>query len=54
MNPIAIGLIMIGIVLLLFGIFSLTKSKRTKGLAFSIAGLLAIAAPFVISYFLAR
>jgi len=54
MNPIALGLIVIGIILMIFGISALIKSKRTKGLAFSIAGLLAIATPFVVSYFLAR
>lgn len=54
MNPLAIGLIALGIVLLLFGIFSLVKNKRTTGLALSVMGLLAIAAPFLISYFLAR
>ncbi len=54
MNPIAIGLIALGIALLLVGISSLMKNKTTKGLAFSIAGLLAMATPIVISYFLAR
>ncbi len=54
MNPLAIGLIALGIVLLLFGVFSLMKNKRTTGWVLSIAGLLAIAAPFLISYFLAR
>jgi hypothetical protein len=54
MNPIALGLIVLGIVLLLYGISSLMKNKRTKGLVFSIAGLLVSATPFVVSYFLAR
>ena len=54
MNPIALGLIVIGIVLLLFGISSLMKSKRIKGLALSLLGLFAIATPFVASYLIAR
>lgn len=54
MNPIALGLIILGIVLLLFGVFSLMKNKRTAGWVLSVMGLLAIAAPFLISYFLAR
>jgi hypothetical protein len=41
MNPLALGLITLGVVLLLFGIFSLL-------------GIIAIATPFVVSYFLAR
>lgn len=54
MNPLAIGLIGIGIVLLLFGIFTLTQNKRTKGLVLSIAGLLFIGVPFVASYLVTR
>jgi len=54
MNPIALGLILLGIVLLFLGILSLTKSKRTQGLVLSIAGILAIAFPFVASYLIAR
>jgi len=54
MNPIALGLIVLGIVLLLLGIFSLTRNKRTQGLVLSIAGILAIAFPFIASYLIAR
>ena len=54
MNPIALGLIIIGIALLLFGIFSLMKGRKTKGLVCSVAGILAIAFPFVASYLIAR
>ena len=54
MNPIALGLIIMGIVLLLFGISSLTKNKRTKGLVLSVAGLLVITVPFVASYLVTR
>jgi hypothetical protein len=54
MNPIALGLIAIGIALLLFGIASLMKNKRTRGWVFSIVGLLAIALPFVATYLVAE
>ena len=54
MNPIALGLIAVGIVLLLFGITSLMKNKRTRGWVFSIVGLLAIAVPFVATYLVAE
>lgn len=53
MNPIALGLIVIGIVLLLVGISSL-RNNRTRGLALSIAGVLAIAIPFVLTYLIAE
>jgi len=54
MNPIALGLIILGIVLLLLGIFFLIRSKRTQGWVLSIAGILAIAFPFVVTYLIAR
>ena len=54
MNPIALGLIILGIALLLLGIFSLTRSKKTQGWVLSIAGILAIAFPFIVTYLIAR
>ena len=54
MNPFALGLITLGIILLLFGILFFTESKKTKGAIFSLMGIIAIAAPFIVSYFLAR
>lgn len=54
MNPIALGLIAVGIVLLLFGIASLMKNKKPRGWVFSIVGLLAIAVPFVATYLVAE
>jgi hypothetical protein len=54
MNPIALGLIGTGALLLLFGIFFIVKSKKTTGIILSSLGLIAIATPFIISYFLAR
>jgi hypothetical protein len=54
MNPIALGLLVLGIVLLFLGIFSLTKNKKPQGLVLSIVGLLVIAVPFVASYLVTR
>lgn len=54
MNPLAIGLIGIGIVFLLSGISAFTKNKRAKGLVFTFLGLLAIVTPFVTSYLIAK
>jgi len=54
MNPIALGLIGIGALLFIFGIFSLAKGKKTTGMIFSTLGVIAIAIPFAVSYFLAR
>ena len=54
MNPLALGLITLGILLLFLGIFFFTKSKKKTGATFSLLGIIAIATPFVISYFLAR
>lgn len=54
MNPIALGLFVPGVLLLLFGIFSIVRNKKMPGIVFSFLGLTAIAAPFAVSYFLAR
>lgn len=54
MNPIALILILVGIYLFLRGISLFRKSKKTIGAMFSILGLIAIATPFIVSYFLAR
>jgi hypothetical protein len=54
MNPIALGMIGLGIILLFVGAASLAKNEKMKGMALSIAGLAAIAAPFAVSYLLAR
>lgn len=54
MNPLAVGLIALGIVLLFIGISNLMKNKRTNGIIYLLMGLLAIAVPFVASYLIAR
>jgi hypothetical protein len=53
MNPIALGLMALGIVFLLFGVFSLTKSKKIIGTVFSVLGIVVISTPVIVSYFLA-
>ena len=54
MNPLALGLIALGIVLLFIGISNLMKSKRTNGIIFLLMGLLAVAVPVAASYLIAR
>lgn len=54
MNPIALGMIGLGIILLVLGITSLMRSQKTKGAILSIIGLLAITTPFAVSYLLFR
>ncbi len=49
MNSIAIGLIALGLVLLLVGILSF-RNHRKRGLAFSIAGVISVAIPFIATY----
>jgi hypothetical protein len=53
-NILALGLMALGVVLLLFGIFLFTKGGRITGTIFSLLGIVIIATPFLISLFLAR
>ena len=53
MNPLALGLMALGIALLLVGIYSFMKDKKIIGTILAVLGIAAIAAPFLISYFLA-
>ncbi|MBI5305345.1 MAG: hypothetical protein HY868_24660 [Chloroflexi bacterium] len=52
MNPIALGIIVLGVVLLLVGLFLTTKRGKRVGIAISIAGIGAIILPFATSFFL--
>lgn len=54
MNPLALGLIALGMALLLFGIYFFVKSRKTPATMLSLMGIILIAAPFAVSYFLAR
>jgi hypothetical protein len=53
-NVLALGLMALGVVLLLFGIFLFSKGRRVTGTILSLLGIVVIAAPFLISLFLAR
>lgn len=53
MNPIALGFFVLGIVLLLVGIFSL-RNNRTRGIVLSIVGMISIAIPFIATYLVAE
>jgi hypothetical protein len=54
MNPIAIILVLTGVYLFIRGISLFRKSRKVIGAAFAVIGLIAIATPFLVSYFLAR
>jgi urea transporter len=52
MNPIALGMIALGAVLLVLGVLLVAKRRRATGIAISLLGLSATAAPFLISLWL--
>jgi hypothetical protein len=54
MNPIAFGTIVVGILLLVYGLFLTARRKKSRGIALSVVGLVIAAAPFVITLFLAE
>jgi hypothetical protein len=54
MNPIAFGMIVLGVILLLFGLFFVRQRRRAAGIAMSLLGVGAAAVPFLVSYYLAR
>lgn len=51
-NPIAMGAIALGVLLLLFGIVLLFKRRKVVGIAISVLGLGAVAFPFLVSFYL--
>jgi hypothetical protein len=53
-NPIALGMMALGALLLLFGIFLVVKRMRVVGIVISLLGLGAAAVPFLVSFYLAR
>ena len=53
-NPIALGMIALGALLLLFGIVLVVKRRKIAGIVISFLGMGAIAVPFLISFYLAR
>jgi hypothetical protein len=54
MNPIAVAMIVCGVVLFLFGVFLVVPRRKVIGIAISLLGLGAAAAPFLFSLYLAR
>ena len=53
MNAIAVFVMGLGAALFLSGLFLLIKRKRLSGIVISVLGLGAVAAPFLVSLFLA-
>lgn len=52
MNPIALGMVAFGILLLVFGWLMLTKQRKAIGFTLSLLGLGIAVAPFVITFLL--
>ena len=53
-NPIAFGIMALGVVFLLFGLFLLAKRRKAAGIAISLLGLGVAAVPFLVSFFIAK
>ncbi len=51
-NPIALGMVALGILLLLFGFVLIAKRIKTVGIVVSLLGLGAMATPWLISLYL--
>ena len=54
MNPIAFGMVVLGILLLVVGLLLVATRRRATGIAISLLGLGTLAAPFIITFFLFR
>jgi uncharacterized BrkB/YihY/UPF0761 family membrane protein len=54
MNPIAVAMIIFGVVLFLFGLFFVIPRRKVIGIAILLLGLGVAAAPFLVSLYLAR
>ena len=54
MNPIALVVMALGVLLLLFGLFLAVKRMKIAGIVISLLGLGVGAVPFLTSYYLAR
>jgi hypothetical protein len=54
MNPIALGMVALGALLLVLGLLLVAKRRKATGIAISLLGLVTTAAPFVITFFLFR
>jgi hypothetical protein len=54
MNPIAVGMVALGTLLLMFGLLMLAKQRKVIGFTLSFLGLGAAITPFVITFLLFR
>jgi hypothetical protein len=54
MNPIALGMVVLGILLFVLGMLLVAKRRRTIGIAISLLGIGTLAAPLIITFFLFR
>ena len=54
MNPIALGMVALGIVLFVLGLLLVANRQKATGIAMSLLGLGTAAAPFIITFFLFR
>jgi hypothetical protein len=54
MNPIAVGMVAFGTLLLVFGLLMLAKHRKAIGFTLSFLGLGTAVAPFAITFFLFR
>jgi hypothetical protein len=52
MNPIALGMILLGILIFVVGLLFFSKQKKTAGIVISFVGLGTAAAPILITLFL--
>lgn len=52
-NPIALGLILLGALLLTFGVFWVGRRSKAAGVAIAVIGVSVAAIPFLVSVFLA-
>jgi hypothetical protein len=52
MNPIALRMILLGILIFVMGLLLLAKQKKTAGIVISVVGLGTAAAPLIITLFL--
>jgi hypothetical protein len=54
MNPIAIGMVALGVLLLGAGLFLVIRHRKSTGITVAVLGICAIIFPFVITYYLFR
>jgi len=54
MNPIAIGVIALGILLFVVGLFLVTRHRKSAGITVAVLGICAVIFPLVITHYLFR